>query len=657
MGQMASAQLVKPSTPVVISFYGKKKITLNADLVVRLFPALAETVKTLTTSTDKDGGVRSYFDICTRYPTLTVEQALKLISYACGGVYDPTARLLYKRHNIAVPEMGEIELPPVSLFTKGAGSTGAMTCLMIKGTQDTHWVDGCKSFKTFGGAFPGIPDTFYAVCTQTLDMDEAKKEFTIPRLGDLAHTFVLKVELEGPADLDSLFETMELSVGGYMFVAIDLHLNNVLARAQGLWPSKTNDAKRIKGQKWVATIPFMIRETSAYTKVVSPTIALMYHETRVALKGMSKTPAKYALDVDYVYLDTESRRWMANDGRSAKQPAKAPDIASPCACAQAGAPMSGAAIMASAAAQAVAAKAAAQAAQVAAPKDQWACKPPECWDAAPAPAPEPMPQTKIATPQGAQGVPAAVGAQAAPSAQPGEDIILEACEVQGRGGYVAPCATRDAHAAGASRGAYSAFKEKGDMMDPPRPVELINARDHYVNPAAFSADHTMIFTQYSTVREYLPQEGSRRRHINLGDMSHPTSGFIITATPDDPDAKQCGVNLAPILSASIMFNGNTGLSYDFSDLTEWNWMKCNTKAPSDYCTLLMPMSREMFWADQRDDVFVCPCTVNLSRLDSLVLTLDLNEEAMLCGWNISITSVSTNISRTSTGMMAARYGK
>jgi hypothetical protein len=164
-----------------------------------------------------------------------------------------------------------------------------------------------------------------------------------------------------------------------------------------------------------------------------------------------------------------------------------------------------------------------------------------------------------------------------------------------------------------------------------------------------------VFTQFQTVREFLAPGGGKTRRIPL-NMSHPTSGWMITLSPEDSGIKQIGANIAPIVGASLDFNGRRAMEFDFADLTEWNWVKCGMKTPADFCTLLLPCSREMFWADQKQDCLVCPCTVNLSRLDSLVLTVDVNEEMFdLFGWNISITAVSTNFSVSMTGMQGVKY--
>jgi hypothetical protein len=93
------------------------------------------------------------------------------------------------------------------------------------------------------------------------------------------------------------------------------------------------------------------------------------------------------------------------------------------------------------------------------------------------------------------------------------------------------------------------------------------------------------------------------------------------------------------------------MDFDMPDLTEWNWIKCGMKPPADLCSLLLPASREMFWGDTHETATVCPCTINLSRMDSVVMEFTLNEEAIACcEWTISVTAISTNFNQVGDGM-------
>lgn len=569
---------VKPSTPIVLQFEGGKMLTLHADIAVRLFPKLAAAVKSLPVSVDKkDGQARAVLDLTvgrSGFDHLTLEEALKLASFACGGRYEAHAHSLYKRFGIPIPDVpiSTVSLPSLPLHIKGSASAGALTVLAAKGGQDAYWVTGCKAVKTFGGIFPDMPDGFYAVATQTLQMEAGK--FKIGRLGDLAHTFVLKVELDGPVDLDTLFESVSVTTGGNTSVEIDLQTNNALAKAFGLWPGKNNDAPRQPGQKWVATIPLVVRETTAYTKIVMPMIAIHYHDTEVSLKRIIYVDAKYALDVDYVYMDTASRRWITQKANLSPPE----DVKHPPGSSGSKPPMIGG--------------------RPPSISPKPAEKPPmDAWDAC-------IPQADWSVWEAASVAPA----DAVPVADQARPKQPEPCP---------PVAT----------------------------------------PPARSSGHELMFTQFQTRRVYLPPGCGKTRHIRL-EMGHPTSGFMLTLAPEDPAVRRAGANIAPVVSASVDFNGNRGMEFDFADLTEWNWVKCGMKAPADFCTLLLPCSREMFWADQRQDCVVCPCTVNLSRLDSVVLTVTVNEDMFeLCGWNMTITAMATNISVVNGGMQGVKYSR
>lgn len=456
------------------------------------------------------------------------------------------AYALFKKFNIPVPDLSQIlaPMPDVSLCEKG-GQAGGMITLLLKGAQDLYWVLGCKSWATFGKALPDMPDCFYAASTQTLQEKEGK--FLISRIGDMAHTFVLKVELEGPADLDTLFQSVSMSTGEFQFVDIDLQTNNALAKAYGLWPGKNNDAPRQEGQRWVATIPIVFRETTAYTKIVKPLVAVYYYETEVKLNMIMNKNAKFVLDVDYVYLDHAARTWLANDGNSE---AKKPDEPAPASC-----------------------------------PDAWDTKPKDEWDK--------------------------------------REATDDACEVKSK------------------TDTDKLLRET--CPDVPTYREVIPTGTLPKHP--LSGKRSFFVTQYQTTHAFLTPGLGKTRRFSLR-TNHPTCGWLITLSPEDPAIKQTKGCVAPILGASIDFNGHCAMEFDFADLTEWNWIKCDMKVPTDFCTLLLPVSREMFWGDKSgNDAIVCPCTINLSRLDSCMLTLDVNEEILdLCGWNVGITSISNNIS-------------
>lgn len=576
------AQLVKPSTPVVILFNGGKKLTLHAEVIVRLFPKFSESVRALPITTDKkDGESRAILDLTgnaktdaptkEKLPTLTLEEAAKLASYTCGGAYDPSAYSLFKRFGIPIPDTINASnlLPNVSLYVKGRNANAAIMVLSMRRPEDGDLAMQCKGIKILNGAFPDIPDSLYSVATRTLEMTSDNKVI-IARSGDLAHTFVLKVELEGPTDLSTLFESVSLAIGGREFVDIDLSTNIALAKAYDLWPSKINDSPKQAGQKWVATIPIVFRETTAHTKVVQPMVALCWHDCVVELHRIANKDAKFALDVDYVYVERPARDWLANDGATRHISEDRKPVV-----------------------------------EDSHKEDEgWSIKPKDDW--------------AIPTPM-----------------------------------------VKEVH----NKGRRLKAETEVDRKDP-SPSETIKVTSIYQLPMErqlaselsekkilkYPDGHKFFFTQYQTIREYLAPGLGNTRRIRL-DMKHPISGFLITLSPEDVGVKQAGNNVAPIISAAIEFNSNRGMEFDFSDLTEWNWIKCGMKVPTDFCTLLMPASREMFLADKREDVIVCPSTIILSRMDSVVLVLTLNDEMFeMAGWTANITAISINISNCRSGM-------
>lgn len=350
-------------------------------------------------------------------------------------------------------------LPDVALVEKWTESGAGVLGVALRCEDDWILRGRCS-----GAAFPGIsgkrmPDGVYTTITLTRRCLE-DFVFTVIREGDMAHTFVFKAELVGPADLDALFDHFDLSTDGNVRVSVDLALNNALARAHGLWPSKNNEGPRRPDQKWVATIPLMTRETTAHNKAFLPLLPM--HGTdkapqvvKVQLFGVRDAGMHCALDVDYVYLDTPTRRWLARS----------------CCCS--------------------------------------------------------------------------------------DDTGIQSL------GY------------------------------PHKPT------------GRFITQHQSI------THELTGTETSHR--VPLDVFQRPVTGFILRVLPG-----------CKVLRAALVIHGACYMDYDLCDLSEWNWLKCGMRPPSeDYSVLLMPVSREMFWGDTHDGFCVSPCTLNLSRIDTTVLKLDL----------------------------------
>jgi hypothetical protein len=334
------------------------------------------------------------------------------------GLWDPASRPILKRFGLPVPEITDItRLPDVELVPKDIG-TGAIVALACKGIQDSCLSGGRSSatFKDVGNW--KLEDEPYTVATQTIEA--VNNKFTITRIGDLAHTFVLKVGLEGPTDLDELFDSISMTIGCMNIVKIDLRLNNAMAKTYGLWPSKNNDAPREPGQKWIAVIPIMYRQTAAHDKCVIPIVSLYWNEIALELCNVTHKykNAQYVIDVDYI----------ANDGHPKK----------------------------------------------------------------------PNPSTS-----------ATAGKHA--------DSSTTATEWDRPVSDEWPADKSDSAKDGVPTDRLDVFLKIKDA------VNVFN------------------FTQYQTIKEIVhPQDGLKTMKVNLSSLSHPTSGFIVIASPNDPDYKNRG---------------------------------------------------------------------------------------------------------------------
>lgn len=181
---------------------------------------------------------------------------------------------------------------------------GAMTaqCLQIR--------DGAAMRHRYGSStFRYLQDGHYTEKTIQLPgvvTEESEKfnvKFDIPRVGDIAHTFVLR------AIDDEAFDDYVLSADRPKYhESMTLKVNNILARAAG-WPVDNG------------VVPLMIRETVDFRQCYLPLLAVYGIEgvesqtQQLTLRGFrDKALAKSCvLEVNYCYLDRPTRIHLAQN--------------------------------------------------------------------------------------------------------------------------------------------------------------------------------------------------------------------------------------------------------------------------------------------------------------------------------------------------------
>ena len=123
--------------------------------------------------------------------------------------------------------------------------------------------------------------------------------------------------------VDHLFEYINLDQGGHTMMTMSLKKNNAIARSRGMWPKYSNSPKNHDTSKeWTVAIPLMDAD-------VIPLVSLFWHDSRTIfekfhdLAGMvngntaaedAVFPVRVVLTVECIYLDTDPRRSIANDG-------------------------------------------------------------------------------------------------------------------------------------------------------------------------------------------------------------------------------------------------------------------------------------------------------------------------------------------------------
>lgn len=164
--------------------------------------------------------------------------------------------------------------------------------------------------------FRYIEDGFYTEKTMRLPGvvecgadGKVNVKFDIPRIGDFAHTFVIKSDSYLPYDL---FESFELSGSGNESYceSMTLKTNRTLAHAAG-WPIDHH------------TIPLMIRETTDFHRCFLPLLPVFHNDgdynqsQQLILHNFNYEPPEEnatlgcVLEVNYCYLDRTARIHLA----------------------------------------------------------------------------------------------------------------------------------------------------------------------------------------------------------------------------------------------------------------------------------------------------------------------------------------------------------
>lgn len=574
-----AALTINPKTPVVLQL-SDGKICLLASIIDRI-PALSPKVKTLSVAVQSDGVARAELSLGVSLRNFAI-----VLSRACGGLMDPRDYVLLQEYAMTSDKDYETYLsifnaprdPMPCIIDKRPASTGALTGLCCQGawSNGVAGIAGPGSKKAFN--LPeSAPDGPFTANTMTLSHD-AGYEFLVLRNGDLGHSLVLKVEFAPRDDgkpwsasvLDTMFESFHYTVGGSRFDDIMLPANNALAKAYNLWPHVNNTPPKNPKEAWVATIPVMISETSNPKDVQIPLIALMYHETRVKVYNLRRDLEKYvkfALDVDYVYLDTPLRVYFAQG--DTKPEAKKPS----------------------------AEEAPGKKPEAAPQKDQWAEQ--ETW-----PSDKVAPRADDKEKRNPEPV----------FVHTPENIVLRAND--------------QSVAAMVEERTVAALVAEAKLEHPYRPP--------------CHALRNVLFAQHFSQRFEVPLDVKvLKERINCNGAC---GGFMINMQCEKEVPAEYTSTIAPVVSVSLQLNGHDFLQYDATDLTEFNWLKNGMETPRNNTTLLVPFSRDMFSEEAPH------CRIDLSRLDSVIMTFTMNNTVTFLKWSGIVTAVTTNIRRTMSGM-------
>lgn len=571
---------ITPNTPITLQLKNGRVATLPAHIVAKI-PQLTDVVRNKVKA---DASGHAIIDMKLINSGTTLDQIIHIVSHICGGPFDPLAASTLLHYGLVASDfvskniLAFIDMPskPSRCILSKYSKMGALLALTLKGKQDATFdsykedTQNAYAAKTFH--VKGMPDSVYTETQITLipvpSVNARMYEFKMAKYGDLAHTFVLRVDIPPRSDgiphgidtLDNLFKSASISIGGNDFDEIDLSSNNAIVRALGLWPKLTNTPPTRTDSNWIVTIPLIFGATQRYTKCFLPITQLYYHESCIKLMGVNSSLCpkdKCALDVDFVFLDTPARTYIANIGAKKAVPKTASEPI----------PLSG--------------------------TIPDAKKSPSIWDDAT--------RTWDPTTTISENTPKTSDATTVP--------VSDVCSTA--------------------------------------PIDVS------------IATLARVFDQHPFVRENL-RTGVSEQHIKLL-MNHPSSGILLSVKPVADDLP--GVllqNAMPVLSAKLLVNNHVFMEYDISDMTEWNWIKCGVKVPAEcggnrWRTMLMPASRQMFAADKDSETFICPSTVNFSRVDTVELILQLNENIVNFDWELTVTNVCQNIEKFSGGLGGVQF--
>ena len=197
------------------------------------------------------------------------------------------------------------------------------------------------------------------------------------------------------------------------------------------------------------------------------------------------------------------------------------------------------------------------------------------------------------------------------------------------------------------------FDELNDKSDNAENVEFVNP-NFEIPQVPFILDiRTCDYDSFShsSLRTGLVENIYLSHH----SFFHPTP-YLLMVLEKVTDSSETMVmyddlSVQPIQNAELYINGKLLVTYDFIEMTEWNWLKCGASVPSNMRSFLIPFSREAFDPE-------LPCTVNFSRCDSVTLKLILDPKIKgkkLDEWSLRVSSKSKNIFRTMSGLGGNAY--
>jgi hypothetical protein len=295
-----------PSTPVAVRLTDSTTyVHLSA---LEAIPKIAYLTRLLVPTRDPDDVYRVKLSLVDQQ--LSLQDLTTLLSYAAGAPFElPDFRLL-ERFGLANPAMAAkfvaaLALTPHPTLTspRAVGDNYHLNYERIRNKSIEYTLESADLSAHRRANESSLVRVGQHCITSTklfqLQYNEAKNYFdcTLPGVANIVNTVVLKVLLPGllhlscqwrPDVLDRLFGSCQLIIGGCVFEAIPLQVNNALARSANLWPKRGNCATNKDNKPWIATIPLMFSCTADVKNSSIPLAQLTFHPISVRLQDIAK---------------------------------------------------------------------------------------------------------------------------------------------------------------------------------------------------------------------------------------------------------------------------------------------------------------------------------------------------------------------------------